>query len=479
MLPIVGIPLAIERFCSRFEGVFKRIEQREHFKSFVTGLVCSENRTVAGIYQRLVFGPDYDSLHHFMSHSPWSVDSLREQRLKFVKERLTKSAGEPHGSRKLLAVARGAGNPSSQRQLPTEITDSKQPCVIAIDPTFVHHTGEKIYGTYWYWDYAQRAFLTAQRLVLSIVVTPEHLVPLGWKLYHRGFLEEQKLYLEAVKPAADADEAAWEEYNSLVERYELNKQEHTTQPQLAEQLVDECESLGLKKDAYVCDAALVTKELMDRIEGYGQAWVSRLAKSRLVQTAKGGFETVESFAKSLPKDVFKPVQVKTRHGEERTYWCFSKTVMVHEWKRLRVVISYDNEKLDGEPIYLITNKKNWVQPQKTVQLYMMRDPIEHLIRDGKQELGLEDSQQRSEDGVQKHWELSFVAHTFLELGFEVPTLPGVPAVRLETIGQKSRLMEGAILQGFIDLVKQWVLEKKDTEELIQQIMIKRLNRLAA
>lgn len=477
MLPIVGIPLAIERFCLRFAQVFNRSEQFEHFKSFVTGLVCSENRTIAGIHQRLVFGPDYDSLHHFMSHSSWAVDSLREQRLKFVKEQLTMTMKAPSDQQMLTQIHRGI-NPGPKRQLPAEIIDSKLPCVIAIDPTFVHHTGENIHGAYWYWDYAKRAFVIAQRLVLSVVATPEHLIPLGWKLYHRGFLEQQKLFLEAMKPPDDAEASAWEEYNSLVESYESNKNEHVTQPQLAEQLVDECESIGFKKDAYVCDAALVTKELMTRIEDYGQAWVSRLAKSRLVQTANGAFETVESFARSLPKHVFKPVKVKTRHGEERTYWCFSNTVRVHDWKRIRLVISYDNEKLDGEPIYLITNKKNWVQPQKIVQLYMMRDPIEHLIRDGKQELGLEDCQQRTETGVQKHWELTFVAHTFLELGFEVPNLPGVPAVRLETIGQKSRLMEGALLHGFITLIKQWVLENRDTEELMQLIMIKRLNRLA-
>ncbi|MGH2510696.1 MAG: hypothetical protein ACRDHZ_25270, partial [Ktedonobacteraceae bacterium] len=362
VLPIVGIPLAIDRFCSRFEHVFKRPEQREHFRSFVTGLVCSENRTIAGIHQRLVFGPDYDSLHHFMTKSPWCVDSLQEQRLQLIKEYVGRPKPSPalsNGNANAIGCMEGSSADSelparfvplevTPRKLPAEVFDAKQPCVIAIDPTFIHHTGEKIYGTYWYWDYARRGFVTAQRLVLSILVTPEHLVPLGWKLFHRGFLEEQKVYLETMKPAADADELAWEEYNGLVEQYERNKKGHTTQPQLAEQLVDECERLGISKDAYVCDAAILTKELGNHIDSYGKAWVSKLAKSRLVQTANGAFETIEAFAKSLPKDVFRPVQVKTRHGEERTYWCFTKTVMVHDWKRLRVVISYDNEDLDGE-----------------------------------------------------------------------------------------------------------------------------------
>ena len=58
--------------------------------------------------------------------------------------------------------------------------------------------------------------------------------------------------------------------------------------------------------------------------------------------------------------------------------------MLKHWKKLRVMISYDNEELDGEPYFLISNKTNWIQAHKILQTYMMRDPIEHLIRDQKQ-----------------------------------------------------------------------------------------------
>ena len=81
--------------------------------------------------------------------------------------------------------------------------------------------------------------------------------------------------------------------------------------------------------------------------------------------------------------------------------------------------------------------------------------------------------------MRKHWELSFAAHTFLELGLEVQNLAGVPAVKLETIGQKSRVMEGIVLHDFVHYVKQLVLNGGDIEELLGQINEKRLNRLAA
>jgi hypothetical protein len=46
-------------------------------------------------------------------------------------------------------------------------------------------------------------------------------------------LPEQKLYLEATMPAADAPEADWNEYNELVKQYETNIAEHRTQLQIA------------------------------------------------------------------------------------------------------------------------------------------------------------------------------------------------------------------------------------------------------
>ncbi|MCI0560639.1 MAG: transposase [Nitrososphaera sp.] len=505
MLPIVDIPLVVKKFCSHFAGVFKRPEQQMNFEALVTALTVSENKTVAGMQQQFLNGPTYESLHHFMSNSPWSVENLREMRLRYVVAKLLDAIKLPDplaSSPLAIGTIRRLENTieelSNDRFLPMVRESEGKWCaaeqehqllqclsqlpknkfgfrlIAAIDATFIHHAGERIYGVYWYWDYAQRRYVLAQRLVLSSLITVQKQIPLGWKLYHRGFLDEQKAYLEATEPAADACEEDWDEYNALVEKYEQNVKEHKTQNALAAELIDDLE--GLPIDAYVFDAALAVPELIDRLGE--RPWVSRLAKNRHVQTAKGGFEKIESFAKSLDKVAFKPISVETRHGEKRTYWCFSKVMMVRGWKRLRIVISYDNENLEGEPIYLLTNQKQWVQPQKVVQVYMMRDPVEHLIRDGKQELGLEGSQQRNEDGVRKHWELSFTAHTFLEFGLEVPNLPGVPAARLETIGQKSRVMEGVILQGYTNLVKQWVLEGRDTKELVWQVMTQRLNRLA-
>lgn len=446
MLPISDIPACVKTFTRQFTEVFNHPAQEQHFGEYLTGLVSSGNRTIAGIQQRLMSDTDYGGLHNFMTESPWSSGELREQRLNWIKG-----------------------------QVPNT---KESPSVIAIDSTFGHHSGKKIHGVYWYWDYAQRQFCLAQRVVISSLVTPSKLVPLGYEIYHRGFLAEQKLFLEAMQPAEDATPAEMESFNDLTKKYEENCSEHKTQLEIAADLVDECEKHGFQKDAYVLDGAFLDKTLMDHIEEYKQAWVTRLAKSRLVQVATGGFVTVEEFAKTLSKEDFKRTVITTRHGETRVYWCFCKNMMLKHWKKLRIVISYDNENLEGEPYFIISNKTNWVQAQKILQIYTMRDPIEHLIRDQKQELGFEDNQQRTETSVLKHWELTFAAHAFLELSFEFTYPDGMPVPVLETIGQKCRFFEVELLQSFISHIKSLVLNKRDTEEVTQPWALKRLNRLA-
>jgi len=447
VLPISQIPAPIKNFAGVFGEVFSHPAQEEHFCEYLTGLIASGNRTVAGIHQRLTTLKGYDSLHHFMADSPWSAEEMRKKRLDWIKNNLPPSK-------------------------PNELS------VVTVDSTFIHHTGEKIHGVYWYWDYTKKQFCLAQRLVMTSLVTPSKLIPLNSQIYHRGFLKEQKLYLEATMPAPDADNTAWDEYNDLVQKYKENCQEHKTQLDIAGELIDECEKLGFNKEAYVLDGAFLDKDLMDKIEKHGQAWVSCLAKSRLVQARGSAFETIESFAKSLSTNDFKPVIARTRHGEERTYWYFAKNIMIKDWKRLRVVISYDNKDLNGEPIYLISNKTNWTQAYKIISPYMMRDPIEHLIRDEKQELGFEDGQQRKPEAVQKHWELSFSAHAFLELGLQVDYPERVSVPKIETIGQKCRFLETQLLQGLVQLITDLILEQKDTKELTNFLSCRRLNRLA-
>lgn len=69
MLPIAGIPISLNDFAEQFSDVFNHQAQVEHFKEVLAGLLVAENRTIAGIHQRLVDGEEYDALRKFLSRS--------------------------------------------------------------------------------------------------------------------------------------------------------------------------------------------------------------------------------------------------------------------------------------------------------------------------------------------------------------------------------------------------------------------------
>ena len=446
MLPISDVPASLREFAAQFREVFKNPVQREHFERLLAGIIASENRTLAGIHQRLVDDVEYDSLQHFMSNSPWDHDELREKRLAWVSQRLHTAKGDLN--------------------------------VVAIDSTLIHHTGDQIHGVYWFYDYVHHNFCLGQKIVVATAVATGRIVPLGMELYHRGFLQEQKLFLEHTKPSKDAPEEEWEQFQLLIQEHEQNCKDYRTQMDLAGDLVDECERHKIPVDVYVFDGAFLQIKLMDKIESYDRAWVSRLAKNRQVQLPSGKFDTVEAFANSLPKDAFKPVVLKTRLGEKRTYWAFARNMKVKFWKKLRVVITYDNAELAGEPRIFVSNKLNWTQAQKILQPYILRDPIEHLFRDEKQELGLEDCQQRKKQAVLRYWELCFVAHTFLELVYRVDYPEGMQVPPCDTIGQKCRSLEMSVLQSFISRIRSLILKGEDPKEMFDSLLRKRLNCLA-
>ncbi len=99
MLPISDIPACVQKFTENFKDVFNHPAQELHFAEYLSGLVSSGNRTIAGIQQRLMSDTDYDALHHFMTESPWSEEELRAERLEWIKNQIPNKKGIANGHR--------------------------------------------------------------------------------------------------------------------------------------------------------------------------------------------------------------------------------------------------------------------------------------------------------------------------------------------------------------------------------------------
>jgi len=95
MLNIIhSIPPSIKRFSKNFEEIFGRY-QLGNFQIYLSGLYLElkrKNLQAIDDLMRSRLKGNYDSLHYFLSRSPWDEEKVNERRLKLIQEdRLTRT----------------------------------------------------------------------------------------------------------------------------------------------------------------------------------------------------------------------------------------------------------------------------------------------------------------------------------------------------------------------------------------------------
>ena len=285
--------------------------------------------------------------------------------------------------------------------------------VVAIDDTLLPKTGRKMPGAGKLYDYSSGRYVHAQCLVTSHYVDHEKDYPIGFRQYFK-------------RDSTEATDFGFK-----------------TKIQMAMWLVDECEGLGVAAENYVFDAWYLSQELAEHIEGCGKGWISRLKANRIVY--REGRMTIKAFGEALPREAFREVRVMGR-----AYWAYTQVLDVNRLGRVRVVVCYDRGDLDGEPVYLATNRLYW-EEKRVVQCYSLRFRIDAFYKDAKQNLGLGGCNLRSLKGTRRHWQLGFLGYSLLKARICRSRL----YKRLEsdlTIGAECR-------QAFMDLLQnlvQWV-----------------------
>ncbi len=114
-----------------------------------------------------------------------------------------------------------------------------------------------------------------------------------------------------------------------------------------------------------------------------------------------GWTDISEWSKTIPKEKFKAVEVWYKR-EKHVYYCYAK-------------VSYDNPELEGDPVFLCTNRLDW-EVFRILRTYVKRWRIDTFYRDAKQSLGLEDYEIRKIKGFFKKLDslLSFPLPDFVE-----------------------------------------------------------------
>ncbi len=82
----------IDEYCAEYKGLFKEVRSYECFKYLHLGIISSIKRKSLPEIAKTAGIISAQSLHHFISNSPWSVDELQEKRLNKIKKVLQGNA---------------------------------------------------------------------------------------------------------------------------------------------------------------------------------------------------------------------------------------------------------------------------------------------------------------------------------------------------------------------------------------------------
>jgi SRSO17 transposase len=75
----------VDQYCAYYQAVFPEVRSFEQFTALHLGMITEIPRKTLPAIARAVGVDDAQSLHHFLTHSPWTVSTLRKKRLDLIK----------------------------------------------------------------------------------------------------------------------------------------------------------------------------------------------------------------------------------------------------------------------------------------------------------------------------------------------------------------------------------------------------------
>ncbi|MFQ6077359.1 MAG: transposase, partial [Candidatus Bathyarchaeia archaeon] len=258
----------VEEFAGFFSQDLSH-HQLRRLKQYLTGLITDSKPTIRRIASRQVDPVDQSSLNRFLTLYPWDRERVNKRRLELLQA--------------------------------MEETRWHREGVVAIDDTLLPKTGRKMPGAGRLWDHNSGRYIHAQCLVTSHYVDQDKDYPIGYRQYLKRGGGEAK------------------------------RHGFKTKVELAMELVDECEALGIPAENYVFDAWFLSRELSKHIEAYGKGWVSRLKSNRIIHTEDGRMK-IREWEETLPRQAFKEVQVLGKR-----HWAYTQVLDVNKLGKARVV----------------------------------------------------------------------------------------------------------------------------------------------
>ncbi len=427
-LPIVAYPSVVGSNSVYFRQLLS-VPQRVHFQRYLTGLMVSDNVTVTGISSLFVERKDQSTLNRFLTEAPWSEKELNEARIRLMRQKL----------------------------LPSQSGHS----YLVIDDTLAHKTGKHMAGVGKFFDHSKRCYTLAQDVLTTFLVQSNKHFPLDLSLYYQFKAKEElaRIQAQSLSVWQQGDLSALQQHLVDLLDYKRRRDRFRTKLVMAAELVDKAINRQLPFDTVLFDAWFLDKTLIAHIEKHDKAWIGGCKSDRIIFVARERL-SVANFCRRLPKKAYHTVSV----GEE-VYWAFTKVVQMSTLGQVRLLISFDNPDLKGDPRYLVTRQLHW-NATRILNDYDKRRQTEPFYRDEKHHLGFEDCQLRDEQGTMRHWYLDFLAYSLCQLEIALSRVGKGAKASPKTVGDCCRQANDELVEALV----YWIIHRAEQGESAQVIL---------
>ncbi len=435
-LPILKPAPLVSQHAAAFKDLFENRKQYRHFQNYLTGLMVLPNKSMANISRCILDSADKTNLSRFMSTRLWSDENVNDRRVTYL-------------NRQTNAVRKAQAESA-----------------LIFDDTLCEHVGSLFEYVDRHYDHGEASYPIAHNPVTSHYVSGAVRFPVDLRLYRRyEELTQWETFVLKHFPGTTIPK-------TKKERQKLHKQvadtllkdpdflklhnQFRTKIDLAIELLHSAIAHRLRFDILLFDGWYLSEALVKEAARRRKQWISLLKKNRNLETNsfqlkdgdgqsivfEGAHVSVEDFVKKIPANAFKMVVVN-----DKIYWTFTLTVRLPSLGKVRLVISYENEKLTATFVVLVTNCLDW-SAKRIIATYLLRWPIETFYQDGKEHLGFDEYLMRDAEAIGKHWCLVFVAYSLLHLDC-LPSPLAKAQLPTKSIGEACRQQARALIETLI------------------------------
>jgi SRSO17 transposase len=355
------MPQCFENWCSKFDDIFQRTTQQQHFRSYLAGLLSENHRKNVAAIASATVGTAYYNLHHFLHDSPWDAEALNNQRIDVIWQC---RQARPAPGFKLI-----------------------------IDDSGHRKSGSATDGV-------------ARQYIGQIGKVDNGMVEVTSHLYDgtKGYPLDVAMY----KPASTLEKGK-------------EDPEFLKKPELALQLIDKVLKRDLKPGVTLIDSGYGNNgQFLVELEKRELTYIAALNKSRIVYAQLPGEPArnkhrLDDVVMAIAPEQFQKVTLQL--DKPRDVWV--ATISVHFPKlpgTRTVAIQLDAPTLEEakEVDYFLTNAEpETATAQWITKNYSDRNWIEVFYREAKGWLGMSEYQVRDQRSIERHWILVFNAFTFL------------------------------------------------------------------